>query len=70
MNSSLVFGTFARLGPQRQNIQGREGDGEAGGLHSWRLRRASPQLAAELREAPQGGAAAVLLPHQGHQDGH
>ena len=62
--------TFAGLGPQRQHIKRSEGHSEAGGLHSWRLLGASPQVAAELSEALQGGAALVLHPDSGQQDGH
>ncbi len=68
-HNSLVR-TFARLGPLRQYIKGSKGDSEARGLHSWRWRRASPQLAADLSDALQGGAALVPHPHQRHQEGH
>lgn len=68
--SPLAVCTFARLGPLRQQIKGSKRDSEAGGLHSRRRLKASPQLAAELSDALQGGAALVLHPHQGHQEGH
>lgn len=70
LNCGLPVCTFARLGPLRQQIKGSEGDGEAGGLHRWGLMVASPQVAAELSHALQGGAALVLHPDQWHQDGH
>lgn len=68
--SVFLVCTFARLGPLRQQIKGSEGGSEAGGLYRWRLMGASPQLAAELSDALQGGTAPVLHPDQGHQEDH
>lgn len=39
-------------------------------MNSCRLRGASPQLAAELSDAPPGGAVLVLYPNEGHQERH
>lgn len=62
-----TLGGFGLLG---QHIQGSEGDSEAGGLHSWRRLGVPPQLAAELRDALQGGTAPVLHPDERQQEGH
>lgn len=65
-----VVGTFAGLGPLRQQIKASKRDSEAGGLNSCGLRGTSPQLAAELSDAPQGGAVLILYPNKGHQERH
>lgn len=62
--------TYARLGPLRQQIKGSERDSEAGGLHSWRLPRPSPQQTSKLSYTLQASAALVLHSNQGQQEGH
>lgn len=67
---SCLYCTFARLGPLRQEVKGSKGKSEACRLHGWRLLRASPQVAPDLRDALQSGAVLVLHPNQGDQEGH